>query len=188
MFEKLSKKIFQKRVQQHAESESITRQFVNYSKASTILLLFECDDSENNQAIAQIINNLRADGKKVTAIGFLDKKKLVNEPKNEYQLFYWKDFDSLRRPKPHVISLLKENKFDLLLDISTRLLLPLEYIILLANARFRAGMPKSNRHQYDFCMDMEHYLAERELSADELDFSFLYNQILFFLKKIQTND
>lgn len=41
---------------------------------------------------------------------------------------------------------------------------------------------------YDFAMDLESHLRDKEIQVDDLEYSFLFNQILFYLKSVHTND
>jgi polyphosphate kinase 2 (PPK2 family) len=53
--------------------------FLNYSDIHSILLLFEADDAEKNLQVKKIVQMLKADGKKVTAIGCPRNKKLKTD-------------------------------------------------------------------------------------------------------------
>jgi hypothetical protein len=49
-------------------------------------------------------------------------------------------------------------------------------------------MKKGDADLFDFSIDINEMLTEKELQIDDLEYSFLFDQIIFYLKSIQTND
>jgi hypothetical protein len=188
MSEKLSYYVFQKRAQKYLRTIDRDISFVNYSQAKTILLVFESHYSEKNTETKRIIESLTADGKKVVAIGYVDKKNSISATYPEFRILYKKDIGLFERPAKQILCELVNNEYDLLIDITNNRILPLEYIVLHANAKCKTGMQKSNLNLYDFAVDIENHLKENDIQVDDLKFSFLYDQILFYLKSIQSKD
>lgn len=180
--------IFNKRVRKHLKNEIRNKQFVNYDKAKTILLLFESNYSEKNPETKGIIQSLTADGKKVTAWGYVEKKNITSPAYPEYRILNQKDLGIFQKPHEQLIQELIRQEYDLLIDISTKRFVALDYVVLHANAKCKAGMKKTEVNLYDFAVDLESHLKENEIQPDDLEYSFLYKQILFYLKNIQTND
>ena len=180
--------VFKKRVHKHLKRQIRNKQFVNYDKAKSILLLFESNYSEKNLETKKIIQHLLKDGKKVTAWGFVDKKQIISAAYPEYRILHPKDLDLFKKPKNQLIQELLQNEYDMIIDISNRRIIPLDYIALYANAKFKTGMKKDNLNLYDFTVDIENHLKTNEIHVEDLEFSFIFEQILFYLKNIQTND
>jgi len=191
MFENLNTYLFLKRARTYLKLTPREHRFVSYAKAKTILLLFESDYTEKNPYIHRIINQMQQDGKKVTAWGFIDKKEIVTAIYPDFRILHHKQTDFFHRPLESFINELQYTEFDLLIDLSTRQILPLEYLALYAKASFKTGLRKSNLPLYDFVLDIDQMPVEpesTELSESTAEETYLYNQIIFYLKSIQTTD
>lgn len=185
---KLSQYLFEKKMRKQARLVRANKMFVPYQKARSVLLLFQSDYTEKNYETKQIIDGMIADGKKVVAVGYLDKKEIKSPAYPEYRILHKKDITPFQKPKKKSIKEFMPIEFDLLINISYTRLLPLEYLALLANAKCKTGLLKGQEQVYDFALDIDHYLQTAEIDISELEYSFLYKQILFYLKNIQTKD
>lgn len=188
MLNKLSYNILNKRAQKFLKTSKRRVSFVNYDQAKTILLIFESNFSEKNSETKRIIESLVADGKKVVAIGYVCKKNCLSATYPEYRVLCKKDLTLFQKPNQEILQHLLSCEYDLLIDITKNRFIPLEYIVLYANAKCKTGMQKDNLILYDFAVDIKHHLSENEIPMEDLEFSFLYNQILFYLKNIQSKD
>lgn len=172
----------------HIKNEERNKQFVNYDKAQTVLLLFESHYTEKNPETKKIIHQLTADGKKVVAWGFVDKKEIMTPAYPDYRVLHPKDFQFCSKPSADIIKDLQQQEFDLLIDITTLPYLFIDYLVLYARAKCKVGMLKNDNNTYDFSINLNRFLQDRELEIEDLDYSFLYEQIIFYLKSIQTKD
>lgn len=172
----------------HIKNEERDKQFVNYDKAKTVLLLFESDLTEQNTETKKIIHQLTADGKEVVAWGFVDKKEIVTPVLPYYRVLHPKNFKFSEKPFKNIWTELMNQEFDLLIDITSKNILSIEYLVLYARAKCKVGMQKGDINPYDFSINLQHFLQERELTVDDLEYTFLYDQIIFYLKSIQTKD
>lgn len=191
MFKNLKNNIFRKRAQKFLSLTPREHRFVSYDKAKKVLLLFESDYSEKNPAIRKIVLSLQEDGKKVTAWGFVDKKETASAILPDFQILHHKQTDWSQKPDSSLINQLQEMKFDLLIDLSLRTLLPLQYLAMYANASLKAGIRHTDLPVYDFILDLEKKIPSVETTETEenpVDETYLFNQIIFYLKSIQTND
>ena len=191
MFETLNTYLFNKRARAYLKLTPREHRFVNYTKAKTILLLFESDYTEKNPYIHRIISQMQLDGKKVTAWGFIDKKEIVTAIYPDFRILHHKQTDMFHRPLESFINELQYAEFDLLIDLSTKPILPLEYLALYAIASFKTGLRKTDLPIYDFVLNIEQMPEEpesTELSESTADETYLFNQIIFYLKSIQTTD
>jgi len=191
MFKIINNYLFNKRAQKYLDETPREHRFVNYDKAKTILILFESDYAEKNQAIHTIIDQIRKDGKKVTAWGFLNKKEIETAIFPDFRILHHKQTDFFHKPLDSYINELKFVEYDLLIDLSVNSIIPLEYLALYANASFKTGIRKTIIAVYDFVLDVDKVPASDESSESvqtQVDETYLYNQIIFYLKKIQTTD
>jgi hypothetical protein len=191
MIGNLNSYLFNKRAREYIKLTPREHRFVNYRKAKTILLLFESDYTEKNQYIHRIISQMQQDGKKVTAWGFIDKKEIVTAIYPDFRILHHKQTDFFHRPLESFINELQYSEFDLLIDLSTRPIIPLQYLALYAIASFKTGLRKTDLPIYDFVLDIGKMPVETEsteLSESTAEETYLYNQIIFYLKSIQTTD
>lgn len=191
MFKKLNNYLFKKRAQKYLSLTPREHHFVNYKKAKTILLLFESDYSEKNLSVRRIINQMRLDGKKVSAWGFIDKKEVDTAILPDFRILHHKQTDFFHKPLISYINELQYNEFDLLIDLSVTPIIPLEYLALYALASFKTGIRKTEVPMYDFVLDVKNLQTETESEEqfeNPVDETYLYNQIIFYLKSIQTTD
>jgi len=180
--------LFNKRAQQYIRSTEREQRFVSYDKAKTVLLLFESDYSEKNPIIRKIIQSLQQDGKKVSAWGFIDKKEITSAILPDFKILHHQQTDFFHKPEPTFFRELENLQFDLMIDLSLQLQLPLEYLALHANAYCKTGLRKTAFPIYDFMINMDSLNSTEELIEHPIDEIYLYDQIIFYLKSIQTTD
>jgi len=188
MSKKMSYKILERFAEKYIRTVPRQKKFMTFQKAGTILLIFESDLSEENPRIHRIIQLLTLDGKKVTAWGFLNKKESITPVSPDYKILLPKNFGLFNKPKKQIFNELLSKEYDLLIDLSTNNLIYLDYIVLCARAKCKAGIKKQRVNYYDFAMDMDNYLAKNNIETGDLDISFIFDQIIFYLKNIHSND
>lgn len=188
MIEKLAKQIFKRKLSSKLKIDKSLKKFVDYNHAQSVLLIFESNYSEKNPEIKRIVESLVADGKKVTIWGFVQKKQTMQSELQNYKMFCKSDFDILQRPKVEVINQLNAVSVDLLLDLNTRSFLGVDYIIMNTNARFKCGVRKNFPQLFDFTLDLTgQYPVDTKLEHEN-DYLNIYNQLIFYLKNIQSKD
>lgn len=188
MFEKLADSIFQKKIRSFVNDGKRLKMFVNYKNAKSIFLLFESNFSEKNPEIKRLVETLLADGKKVTAWGYVPKKHTMLENQYDFKILCKQDFDLLQRPKSDLVHQLQTVSYDLLIDITTRHFLAVDYLIIYANAKCRTGVKKTGVNIYDFAIDFPDIIPGENNEHEEDDYLYNYNQLIFYLKNIQTKD
>ena len=191
MFKKVDNYLFRKRAQKYMLETVRNRRFVTYEKAKSVLLLFESDFSEKNVNIRKMIFQMQQDGKKVSAWGFIDKKEVATAILPDFRILHHKQTDFFQKPLISYVNELEAQEFDMLIDLSIKQLLPLQYIVLYAQASFKIGIHKSNILLYDFLLDVESLtvpIEGTEFMETPVDENYLYDQIIFYLKSIQTTD
>lgn len=191
MFKKLNNYLFRKNGRKYLTTTSRERRFVNYDKARTILLLFESDFSERNPVIRKIIYSLQQDGKKVSAWGYVNKKEVTTSILPDFRILHHKQTDFFQKPLISYVNELEGQEFDLLIDLSIKPLLPLIYIAMYARAFCKISIHKIDLPVYDFVLDIDSHVIlpeTPESDATPVDETYLFDQIIFYLKSIQTTD
>ena len=185
---KLNNFLFRRRAQKYLSTTIRESRFFSYNQAKTVLLLFESDFSEKNPVIRKIIAGLQQDGKKVTAWGFIDKKEVSTAILPDFRILHHKQTDFFERPQESYVNELENYEYDLMIDLSIESHLTLQYMALYANAACKSGIRKNDLPIYDFMVDVENVEVPEEASESPVDQLYVYNQIIFYLKSIQSND
>lgn len=204
MKKKLSQYIFNRRAAKYLQHYTRKKKWMDYEQAQTVLLLFESDYVEKNRFIRKIIDLLTADGKDVSAWGFLDKKMTNTAILPSFRILDRSTTDWFGCPKKTFLRELTENEYDMLIDLTLQDILPLQYVCLYANARFKAGMNRNTNAILDFSIivpepDLSELNSENtEQESIEFkdlnemlfhtDQQFLYEQIIHYLKSIRSKD
>lgn len=188
MFEKINRFIFNRRAKSLLQNYPREKRFVNYNNAKTILLLFESDYNEKNPRIRRIIKSLVNDGKKVMAWGYVEKKEIKTAILPDFRILHQKDADFFGKPLTAFMNELEQMHFDLLLDLTMNEIIPLQYISLFSNVYCKAGNKQNELKMYDFVIDISAVNDNDAENLIELDAAYIYDQIIFYLKKIQTAD
>ncbi|MDD3321353.1 MAG: hypothetical protein PHS59_07905 [Paludibacter sp.] len=191
MFKKLNNFIFLHRAKKIINTSERERRFVNYNNAKSVLVLFESDFSEKNPEVRKIVYKLQQDRKKVSCWGFVEKKVVITSILPEFRILNHKETNFFQVPKTTFLNELENQQFDLLIDLTLKPILPLQYIALYANASCKTGIKNFQLPLYDFVLDIENLITkneELETSEIQLDETYLFEQIIFYLKSIQTND
>ncbi|NLO71546.1 MAG: hypothetical protein GX102_11535 [Porphyromonadaceae bacterium] len=200
---KLNQYIFKRKAKKFLQHSTREKRWVDYKSAKTILLLFESDYIEKNRFIRRIIDELNQDGKKVVAWGFLDKKITSTAILPTFRILDRSTIDWFECPKEYCLRELAEVEFDLLIDLTLKDILPLQYVCLYAKAGTKAGMSRSMDDIIDFKIIIpepdpdelttgndENHIEFKDLNETlfHTDQQFLYEQILHYIKNIQTSD
>ena len=96
------------------------------------------------------------------------------------------DYNLLGKPREDVINDLQSEHYDLLIDLTTRPLLPLRYLVLFADADFKVGM-NLGEGIHDMLISLPDFSPEQG-DAAEIEASWLFNQIMEYLTTIRSMD
>ena len=148
---KLKQKIFD--YLQSKQPERQTR-FPHVDRPLKVLLIYESDVLERNDRIKAIRQDLLRRQMDVTMWGFVEKKEIQTLILPQSRILGLADYNLLGKPRDYVLNDLKAEHYDLLIDLSTRILLPLCYIAMFADADFterryprHADCPACRRNQ-----------------------------------------
>jgi hypothetical protein len=164
------------------------QRFVSYDKAKTVLILFGSDYSEKNILIRKMISSLQQDGKKVSAWGFVNKKEIATSILPDFRILHHQQTNFFHKPVVSFVNELSALQFDLLIDLTIKPNLPLLYLAVYANASCKVGVRKSDLPIYDFMFDLDRVINPAADGENQIDETYLFNQIIFYLKSIQTKD
>lgn len=207
VLKKLNEYIFKKRVAKFLKQSTRQKRFVDYKSAKTILLIFESDYVEKNRFIRKAISQLTSDGKKVYAWGFLRKKEISTAILPTFKILNQQQTDFTKQPKEFLLRELKDKTYDLLIDLTLQDVLPLQYVCLYANAAMKIGTSRTMDEVLDFVIgfptpekeesDDKKQLRNKENQPTFLDLNetifhekqqYVFEQIIFYLKNIQSKD
>lgn len=180
--------IFERTANKHLNKNPHKRRFIDFNKAQSFLLLYDCNTQQDNLAIIQIVNTLKSKNKKVEIIGFCKHKNSPLPNSAIIQIINKKDTGITKKPNLQIIENINSKEFDILINFSTTKVLPLMYLALYSNAPFKIGTYTTKPEIYDFILDVNKQDIEIEENLNSSNLSFIFNQIFFYLNGIKSND
>ena len=117
------------------------RKHVDFMEIQTVGVLFLLEDEKKFIQLDRVIKKLVQQGKRVKMIGFFPEKIIPNfyTQKLKIDIFTRKDMNLLGFPKKEEVKVFIKRNFDLLIDCTENDLLPMDYILGMSNAGFKAG-------------------------------------------------
>ena len=180
---KLKEKIFD--YLQKRQTERKTR-FPRWDQPLKILIIYESDVLERNDAMKTIRQDLLKRNMDVTMWGYVEKKEIMTLILPQSRILGLTDYNFLGKPQDYVIRDLHAEHYDLLIDLTTRPLLPLRYIAIYANADFKVGL-NLGEGIHDMLLSLPNFNPEEGEKA-ALEATWLYDQIMRFITTIKSND
>ncbi len=166
------------------------QRFVSWSDANTILILFRSDNQENNSEIRNLIKAIEKDGKMVVAIGYVDKKKADTASIDRYIMLDRSMVNFLGRPKEEAVASKLDERYDIVIDLTPDVCVPLVYMLSLTQYYMRCGKKDSNRSGiYDFVIDLPAPPIDAETGAISLAYceaKELGEQIIKYLRQMRS--
>ena len=151
--------------------------FPKWDKVRTVLLVYDSDVMEKNGDVREIMRRLMLDDKQVSLLGYVERKDVQSPILPQSRMLGTKDRNILYRLNKEVVADIAENEYDLVIDLTQTLCLPLHYAAMSARARFKAG-----RHIVDGLHDFDIEMAAQD------DHTPLFNQIVHYLQTIESKD
>ncbi len=170
MFQNISKKYIDFNIRQRTKRNPRKKHFVNFQEASSIQLLLS---SENEKEFGEIMKML--ENKRVSAWVFNPHENSLKNTVN-LNLLTKKDISILQKPSEKIEKKFLSEDCNLLIDLTTREILPLKYLLGISNASCRCGM---KREGYPF-YDLEIAVSAKTTAVE------LLKQILHYLNVIKT--
>ena len=146
----------------------------SWDNIHTVLVLFESELQEKNQDARNFIKTLQAEGKRVVACCYVNKKKAETATLENYIVLDRSRINWLERPKDEFVGQLKNN-FDAIIDLTEDRCLPLMYILNMAKSDFRCGKDRGegNNELYDFVMEMPPHPIDAKTGMPKMDYNFI---------------
>lgn len=166
-----------------AKTQMRKKHFANYSQIKSVLLLYENNLSGNDDTIHQIISELTRDGKTVTTYGFAHKAKEFTNWGKQISTLGLESTNCLLRPPKYLLKNLEKEPFDLAIDLTTREVVPTDYLFVTANARCKVSRSRTSEAAGDLMIDITN--AEQNASPSNYKRErYLFDQIVFYLRQI----
>ena len=180
---KIKEKIFE---YLHKRMPERNTRFPHLDQPLKIMIIYESDVLERNDSIKSIRQDLLRRQMDVTMWGYVEKKEIQTLILPQSRILGVGDYNWLGKPRDIVLTDLQAEHYDLLIDLTTRPLLPLRYIAMYTDADFKVGL-NLGEGLHDMLISLPDFTPEQGEEA-ELEASWLYNQIMNFLTTIKSND
>ncbi len=151
-----------------------------------VMVIYESDLLERNDSVKSIRQDLLRRQMDITMWGYVAKQDVQTLILPQSRILGQRDYNLLGKPKSYVLSDLISEHYDLLIDLSKRALLPLQYIALYTDADFKVGL-NLGEGIHDMLISLPDFTPEQsEEAAPEI--TWLYEQIMKYLTTIKSND
>ncbi len=184
MFDALKQKIFRRRLSKNSPRQT---RFPRWETVKNILILYESDWMERNQAVKDLVQRLLHEGKEVVIWGYADKHDIQSPILPQSRIIGKKDINCFGGPKSAIVKDLQSREYDLLVDLTQKPSLPLAYAAFLAKAKFKAGrlIPTAGQEEQTQSDGIHDLIIKMPVQEDVTP---LYEQITLFIKMIQSKD
>ena len=160
--------------------------FPHFDQPLKVMIIYESDVLERNDAIKSIRQDLLRRQMDVTMWGYVEKKEITTLILPQSRILGVDDYNLIGKPRDYVLTDLLAEHYDLLIDLTTRPLLPLRYLAMYTDADFKVGM-NLGEGIHDMLISLPDLSPEQGEEA-EIEASWLYHQILSYLTTIKSND
>lgn len=157
--------------------------FPHMDKPLKVMLIYESDVLERNDAIKTIRQDLLRRQMDVTMWGYVEKKEIQTLILPQSRILGLNDYNFLGKPRDYVLTDLQAEHYDLLIDLTTRPLLPLRYLTMYTLADFKVGMNLG-----EGLHDMLISVPDLDTEQAKPEATWLYNEIMNYLTMIKSND
>ena len=177
---KLKEKIFDYIAGKQPEREV---RFPHLDKPLKVMITYESDLLERNDAIKTIRQDMLRRQMDVTMWGYVEKKEIQTLILPQSRILGLADYNLLGKPRDYVLSDLQAEHYDLLIDLTTRPLLPLRYIVMYTHADFKVGLNLG-----EGIHDMLLSVPDLDTEQAKPEASWLFDQIMRYLTSIKSMD
>jgi hypothetical protein len=150
--------------------------FPHLDQPLKIMLIYESDLLERNNLIKSFRQDLLRRQMDVTMWGYVEKKDIQTLILPQSRILGLADYNLWGKPRDYVVTDLKAEHYDLLIDLTTRPLLPLRYIAMLTDADFKVGL------------NLGEGIHDMLIGIENAEVKELYEQIMNYLTTIKSND
>jgi hypothetical protein len=157
--------------------------FPHLDQPLKVMIIYESDVLERNDAIKTIRQDMLRRQMDVTMWGYVEKKEIQTLILPQSRILGLADFNFFGKPQEHVVADLQAEHYDLMIDLTTRPLLPMRYIAMYTNADFKVGLNLG-----EGIHDMLLSLPDLDTEQAKPEASWLFDQIMRYLTTIKSND
>lgn len=157
------------------------RKLSNLADAKRIGIVYQLNEVQDYDIVAELVAKLQQDHKEIKALGFVASKNLVSRflPKLSFDFFSASGVNWFYKPVDTRVKDFINNEYDLLIDLSLSDSLPLKFIAGLSAAHCRVGrFDEKNKD----CFDLMITMGERKDLKDYIE------QIMHYLTIINSNN
>ena len=160
--------------------------FPHFDQPLKLMIIYESDVLERNDAIKAIRQDLLRRQMDVTMWGYVEKKEITTLILPQSRILGVDDYNFFGKPRDYVLTDLQAEHYDLLIDLTTRPLLPLRYLALYTNAYFKVGL-NLGEGIHDMLLSLPDLSPEQgeEVSVEA---TWLYQEIMKYITTIKSND
>ena len=170
----------------HKKMPSREVRFPHFDQPLRIMIIYESDLLERNDGIKTIRQDLLRRQMDVTMWGYVEKKEITTLILPQSRILGVGDYNLLGKPRDYVITDLQAEHYDLLIDLTTRPLLPLRYLAMYTNADFKAGL-NLGEGVHDMLLSLPDFSVEQSEDT-RIEASWLFDQIMRYLTTIRSMD
>lgn len=139
------------------------KHFSNINEVRKIGIVWDASKTDDFACLSRFFQKMQESKTDVTIMGYYSGKNLPNQytairylsviKKDELNFFY--------HPVSHETIAFINNRFDVLIDLNFKKLLPLQYISSLSNAGFKVGLfePETGNTPFDLMMELKNPVA-----------------------------
>lgn len=160
--------------------------FPHLDQPLKIMIIYESDVLERNDNIKSIRQDLLRRQMDVTMWGYVEKKEIQTLILPQSRILGLNDYNLLGKPRDYVLTDLAAEHYDLLIDLTTRPMLPLRYIAMYTDADFKVGL-NLGEGVHDMLISLPDFSPEQSDQA-QIEASWLYQEIMKFITTIKSND
>ena len=157
--------------------------FPHLDRPLKMLIIYESDVLERNDSIKTIRQDLLRRQMDVTMWGYVEKKEISSLVLPQSRILGVADYNWLGKPRENVLNDLQAEHYDILIDLTTRPLLPLRYIAMYGKADFKVGLNLG-----EGVHDMLISLPDLDTEQAKPEATWLYDQFMRYLTTIKSND
>ena len=160
--------------------------FPHLDKPLKVMIIYESDVLERNDRIKTIRQDMLRRQMDVTMWGYVEKKEIQTLILPQSRILGLGDYNWLGKPRDYVINDLRAEHYDLLIDLTTRPLLPLRYLTMYADADFKVGL-NLGEGLHDMLISLPDFTPEQGNEAG-IEATWLFDQIMRYITTIRSND
>lgn len=160
--------------------------FPHMDQPLKVMVIYESDVLERNDSVKSIRQDLLRRQMDVTMWGYVAKQDVQTLILPQSRILGMRDYNLLGKPKNYVLTDLRAEHYDLLIDLSKRALIPLRYLALYTNADFKVGLNLGG-NLHEMLISLPDFTPEQGDEAS-IETSWLYDQIMRYLTTIKSND